>query len=208
MTWFGGCHQISGIDASIPNNLDFLGVVAVAYSIWPYVWFALMGLWLIVGRTTRGLLMVLLLAFVTLFNELVLKNIFVQRRPVLSCLESYGMPSGHSANAGVSFTIIFLELLFNYRSSDVVKRILYCFATVLAFLPVPWSRVYLNDHSFEQVTAGFITGFGFGVLMFLLLKYYLADYRLDLLCQWKPLKKINFKNDYPNKTAVLTNLLS
>jgi len=154
-------------------------VVSVMYSYVPFlvVFGALLRLG--VRRGTMELWMVALLALTFICNELILKNLIRQPRPEVSCVESCGMPSSHSAFALTAWTFFLVDLLWRmdlstrrsacpsalelWRASawDVLawdEVLFWGFFWSLLLLPVPASRVFLHDHSLEQVLAGALVG--------------------------------------------------
>lgn len=88
-----------------------------------------------------------------------LKYIINKPRPEnMLIVESAGkaFPSGHSALAGL-LTFLIIHIL--YRS--VKNKTLYIVSSVLvfiAFLSIPYSRLYLHVHDIYDVTAGYILG--------------------------------------------------
>lgn len=103
-----------------------------------------------------------------------------------SCAGNCGSPSGHSATSLGVVTWLLLEHAVLRSRGD--KRVFADFAplslpaqmrlylrqfcgiglSLVALLPVPWSRIRLQDHSLEQVAAGSIEGITLGLLFFLL----------------------------------------
>lgn len=73
------------------------------------------------------------------------KVIAVQKRPQGTCLTSCGMPSGHSAESFAFVVWFFLTLNESYYLT-------------LPLIFVPWSRWFLLDHSFAQITVGSCIG--------------------------------------------------
>ena len=102
----------------------------------------------------KGPLLVGAWLFMTLINELVLKNIFKRSRPFMvdgdwsekSHLFGYSFPSNHAYVAGF-FVTVWLTLHLPY-----LKLVL------IIFTLLPISRVVLNYHFVSDVTVGFIIG--------------------------------------------------
>ena len=96
-----------------------------------------------------------------------------------TCSKSYGSPSGHST-AGMTFGVVIFLDIFHGRSDPYysklsvgwVKYILsFLFFVAWAFT-MPFSRVVLGAHSFDQVTYGCTDGFVIG----LILHFYVRDH--------------------------------
>ncbi|KAF4677870.1 hypothetical protein FOL47_008935 [Perkinsus chesapeaki] len=117
--------------------------------------------------------------------QTIAKKIAEMERPRGSCHITCGMPSGHAL---MSMSIMMLLLLHyggrelltlasNLRSLDIHNIVLprearlalkYISFILLIFVPIPWSRVKLNDHSPWQVTIGCGLGILLGVVWFTL----------------------------------------
>lgn len=92
-------------------------------------------------------------------------------RPCGSAAGVYGLPSGHSmASIGLCAWLL-LEVWCGTRTTHWLKskQILTSVLLVLVFVPVPYSRVYLGDHTHLQVEVGSALGLVLGVAYFLLL---------------------------------------
>ena len=76
-----------------------------------------------------------------------LKYVVSEPRPAGTCLESCGMPSGHSS--------ISIGFLIWYLAIDYGGKWKYAF---LVLTLVPWSRWQLQDHSFAQCIFGSLLG--------------------------------------------------
>ena len=122
-----------------------------------------------------------------LFLTLVLKPYFKGPRPDEACIHSNGMPSGHSAAAGMNF--MFAILLF--RKGWMQNKNL-CVAFCFLMVNEAYSRIYLYYHTVEQV----ICGFSFGVICI-----YLLDYIMPLeQVKTRESIQVEFRNKY--KTAL------
>ncbi len=119
---------------------------------------------------------VLLLTGMTggLLFEFVIKFIIQRERPINSLIEisGYSFPSGHATMA----TIFFALLLYAFKDDikNKVLRIFFILGTVLVFLLVGLSRVYLNVHWFSDVLAGFALGLFWLTLLILVFKFIIA----------------------------------
>ncbi|TDH73885.1 uncharacterized protein CCR75_002950 [Bremia lactucae] len=93
-------------------------------------------------------------------------------RPCGSCVSSNGMPSGHATNAIGLFMWILLESLLGVGYQwKMVKKVAVCVGITLLLIPVPYSRIYLGDHTRLQVVIGCINGVLFGLFYFFVLRY-------------------------------------
>lgn len=105
-------------------------------------------------------------------------------RPCGSCVPSQGMPSGHATNAVGLCLWVLLETRFGVgRLASGRVQASVALAAMLLFLPVPYSRVYLGDHTELQVGVGSADGVGLGLVYFGILRFVVAK-RLDAASQW------------------------
>ena len=142
----------------------------------------------LIYRGSRELAVGLLPALIAGINELI-KMGFNQDRPYGTCLTSKGMPSSHSAVAVGLFLYLVLDAGYRLKPSrggifgsvttscdtcmkmikgwivlpfnSLTQREFFAYVIIWAILllPVPLSRVLLNDHSPSQAMAGTIVGF-------------------------------------------------
>ncbi|KOB63935.1 hypothetical protein PFHG_05297 [Plasmodium falciparum HB3] len=103
----------------------------------------------------------------TLISDLFLKRIFKKPRPINSALPTYGMPSSHSSFAIALLTFLLLHI--TEQKKDKWSIITYVIAT-LTLLPIPWSRVEVEDHTVLQVIVGSLVGIGFGFIFYFMKK--------------------------------------
>jgi membrane-associated phospholipid phosphatase len=101
--------------------------------------------------------------FGVLLNEKVLKRIVQEPRPAASACKGYGMPSGHSTNCFTWMVWTLVEILSHPSPSAWFTIFLLCL-TVFVLAPVPYARVYLQDHTREQVMVGMAVGTILGLL--------------------------------------------
>ncbi|KAJ0408471.1 hypothetical protein ATCC90586_008409 [Pythium insidiosum] len=174
---------------SLPTDgLSAADVVAVAYSMVPYlVLFSLLLNFVIRRKTWTRLLALLFIPIMSAINAV----LFVPSwgscaecsRPCGSCIGVRGMPSGHSTNS-IGFCLwVFLESLLGVgrlRGWSWRRVLLVNILSAALFVPVPFSRVYLGDHTPLQVGIGAADGAVLGVLYFALLRFVLAP-RLDAI---------------------------
>ncbi|ETN06238.1 hypothetical protein PPTG_14003 [Phytophthora nicotianae INRA-310] len=93
-------------------------------------------------------------------------------RPCGSCVSSNGMPSGHATNAiGLCLWLILETLLGFGKQWTAVAKLVLCAGFILLFVPVPYSRMYLGDHTELQVVIGSVDGVVFGLIYFFVLRY-------------------------------------
>lgn len=166
-----------------PEEAGVVEVVATFYSTIPFIIFAtILGL-CFMFRGTRELAALGLWCFESTVMT-VAKAIIQQPRPVGSCIISCGMPSGHSISALCYLTWLLLEAYNKnnkeYFAEERTKHFLAILLCVL-FLPVTWSRIFLHDHSLEQVTVGGIVGASVGGLWFLFMQTRFAFRLFELI---------------------------
>ena len=109
----------------------------------------------------------------TLF-EITIKFLTHREHPTNSLVEisGYSFPSGHATMA----TIFFLLLLYAFKDDikNKVLRRLFILGTILAFILIGLSRVYLNAHWFSDVLAGFALGIFWFTLAALVSRFIIA----------------------------------
>ncbi|SBT30534.1 phosphatase [Plasmodium ovale wallikeri] len=154
---------------TIRNTNDVLSVVATVYGYVPLI----LILMTIIGLLATFDKYLLYFSFIipTQFtvNDLILKNILKINRPINSALNSYGMPSGHSCIGLSLLTFILLHL-----TEEKIDKwsILTYISAVIILLPLPWSRVHIEDHTIYQVIFGSILGAFIGTIFFLIKKHF------------------------------------
>ncbi|GAB9476930.1 hypothetical protein Gpo141_00013989 [Globisporangium polare] len=159
------------------------------YSMVPYLAFVAITLELVVR--TRSWSRVFCFCFIPIVSILT-SSILVRAlghctecaRPCGSCIQSTGMPSGHTTNA-VGFCLwLLLETAIGFgRHWSLRKKAIVTFVNVLVFAPVPYSRYYLGDHTSLQIAVGSANGVVIGLAYFLILRYVIAK-RLDRASHW------------------------
>ncbi|GLE03287.1 hypothetical protein PINS_up012177 [Pythium insidiosum] len=107
-------------------------------------------------------------------------------RPCGACVASKGMPSGHATNSiGLCLWLLLESIIGFGRRWPMSRKLLFNVGNILLFVPVPYSRVYLGDHTSLQVTIGSANGLVFGVIYFLVVRFVLAK-RIDgALSRWR-----------------------
>eukprot|EP00928_Gymnodinium_smaydae_P074258 TRINITY_DN57324_c0_g1_i1.p1 TRINITY_DN57324_c0_g1~~TRINITY_DN57324_c0_g1_i1.p1 ORF type:complete len:222 (+),score=27.14 TRINITY_DN57324_c0_g1_i1:65-730(+) len=145
-----------------PSNPEPLDYIAAFYSGYVQTVLVFLGpiLLVILAAPRRGAsLFALALSVFTFLQSIAntgMKNILLMPRPSGSCLASCDMPSGH---AQVSIGIATFILLETYTRpiAWTYKRMIEALV-VIFMLPMPWSRVQLQDHSIPAVIAGSCLG--------------------------------------------------
>jgi membrane-associated phospholipid phosphatase len=133
----------------------------------------------IVGGYSGFLFFYICLAiFGVLLNEKVLKRLVQEPRPAASACKGYGMPSGHSTNCYAWMVWMVVEILSHPSASGWFTIFLICL-TIFVMGPVPYARVYLQDHTPKQVLVGMVVGSIIGLIA--------APIRLWLLAHATPL---------------------
>lgn len=168
---------ISILQVTIRRPFTVLSLMAIAWSLLPYVvpvftilsFVRYMAIAIARGQSITGgysgfLLFYLLLAISgVLLNEKVLKRIIQEPRPPGSASTSYGMPSGHATNCYAWLVWCLLELWTSRAHSEGLTWFLVLLA-VMVLGPVPYARVYLQDHTKKQVLVGCLVGSLIGVV--------------------------------------------
>jgi acid phosphatase family membrane protein YuiD len=168
---------ISVLQVTIRRPFTVASIMAILWSLFPYVvpLFVILSFMrnlvgAIIDNTSpfaghAGFLLffILLAIFGVLLNEHVLKKMFQEPRPAASASKSYGMPSGHSTNCYAWMTWSILEMLVTPGGSKAFITFLVIF-DLLVLGPVPYARVYLQDHTTKQVVVGSSIGAAIGIL--------------------------------------------
>eukprot|EP00922_Rhytidocystis_sp_ex-Travisia-forbesii_P038792 GHVS01057805.1.p1 GENE.GHVS01057805.1~~GHVS01057805.1.p1 ORF type:complete len:379 (-),score=94.34 GHVS01057805.1:700-1836(-) len=166
--------RFSVLSVSVPNHISFSLLLALFYSFMPYIVVNISLVLIILCSTTIAYSLIYMLCMcclVAFLSEGILKKILKHPRPVHSSVPSFGMPSGHSAISITALVWWLLELrevdggpwrLFA-EVGQWARIGLACFFVIL-FLPVPWGRYWLRDHSFSQCLVGGCLGVVCGVI--------------------------------------------
>jgi membrane-associated phospholipid phosphatase len=170
-----GSKLLVGLDISVAGAtngnstaVDVLAELMIGWSLVPYltILFLLAGALLL--RSTAALSPLGLFLIIVALNEGVVKRVLQSPRPVGSCMFglSYGMPSGHAASSIGLLTYLLLETNCDRPELSVAVKSAASLLLLLALAPVPFSRVYLQDHSPAQAVAGAIAGAALGAAWF------------------------------------------
>jgi len=161
-----------------PLDRDPLNIIALLYGYLPFIIPFTFFVYLIVTRKFIAFYGLVISAFVTVLNEVVLKPILKQPRPSHSANKKFnektekwemkpGMPSGHVLNASVTLVWCLLEVTlrgpgFGAADSPVITWELILLILV-SMAPVPWARIYNGDHSLNQCLVAGSMGLVFGI---------------------------------------------
>lgn len=179
-------------------------VVFIAYGMVPSLVPVLLALeLLLVKRSWLRVFAFLFIPIIAAINTAVLVKAFGEcaecARPCGTCLGSKGFPSGHSANSVGMFLWLLLETLLgvgaNWPRHQQARLTL---ASFFVFAPVPYSRVYLGDHTLLQIAIGGLNGAVFAVLFFVTARS-LVGPKLDAASHWLahlPFFPIIVENDF------------
>ncbi|GAW78981.1 PAP2-like protein [Plasmodium gonderi] len=157
---------------TIRNTNDIMSVIATVYGYVPYLLCFLIFIGLILTFNKYLLCLSIIIPTQLGLNDLVLKQVLKMSRPINSALNSYGMPSGHSSFSFTILTFIFLHLLESKRDKwNIITFIL----ALIALLPIPWSRVHIEDHTFYQAIFGCLLGLFLGSVSYLIKRHYYKE---------------------------------
>ncbi|KAG7394485.1 hypothetical protein PHYBOEH_005146 [Phytophthora boehmeriae] len=159
------------------ESVGFWDVVFSFYGMVPYLVPMAIALELILHRRSwTRLFAFLFIPIVAIINAVILVKSLGEcsecERPCGCCVSSNGMPSGHATNAiGLCLWLILETLLGVGRQWQLVTKAVACVGFILLFVPVPYSRMYLGDHTALQVGIGSANGVVFGLVYFFVLRY-------------------------------------
>ncbi|KAG7392769.1 hypothetical protein PHYPSEUDO_014256 [Phytophthora pseudosyringae] len=159
------------------HSVGFWDVVFSFYGMVPYlVPIALALEFIFHRRSWTRLFAFLFIPIVAVINAVILVKSLGEcsecERPCGSCVSSNGMPSGHATNAiGLCLWLVLETLLGVGKQWEAVTKVATCAGLVLLFVPVPYSRMYLGDHTGLQVGIGSADGVVLGLVYFLVLRY-------------------------------------
>lgn len=167
---------------SMPTeDVTFWDVVTTIYSMVPYLAVIIVLLEAVLrSRAYSRVFFVVLMILQTLITSGIMVPLIGHdcdgcARPEGTCLKSMnGMPSGHATNSIGLFSWITLETLVGVGRGHrwpLVKRGVVLLVAVFVFVPVPYSRYYLGDHTEWQLVVGSLDGVALASLYFLLLRW-------------------------------------
>ncbi|KAL8434435.1 hypothetical protein ACSSS7_003166 [Eimeria intestinalis] len=160
----GACSAFSFLSVTVRKPLTPPKVAAVGYSFMPFLLFACT---LLVALCTLAPLPLFVLGVqlcLTLLSELLFKKVVPQPRPPLSLVSSPGMPSSHCLVSFALLAWLLLEALVS--TASLPARLLLACLSLAVFLPMPWARYFLEDHSEMQCFVGCLGGLLCGVFVF------------------------------------------
>lgn len=147
------------------NSKDIHEILMVIFSLSPY---PISFLLLTAGtyfRTTRSIL-ILMMIFIQNFLVEILKNNLKDPRPNYKCNLHYGNPSNHATFFTSLITWFIMEyIMLKRKYLFQYKTVLFCLFTMFPF--VIYSRLYLKYHSIEQIITGIMLGVFVGVSWFI-----------------------------------------
>jgi hypothetical protein len=134
----------------IPTADTLYELAMVGLSISPYFTSFLLLISVCLFRTTRGVLIMMMIFMQNMIIEF-LKGNLRDPRPNYECNKQFGNPSNHacfytSLTVWMALELIFLERKYRF-SSTLLKSLLFIISPLILY-----SRIYLNYHSVEQVT--------------------------------------------------------
>ncbi len=105
-------------------------------------------------------------------SEVIIKDLIQRVRPTNPLIEAtgYSFPSGHATISVIFF--VFLIYCFKDDIKNKLLRIIFISASILLFLLIGLSRIYLKVHWFSDVLAGFSLG-AFWLSFFILLSKFI-----------------------------------
>eukprot|EP00922_Rhytidocystis_sp_ex-Travisia-forbesii_P043808 GHVS01065332.1.p1 GENE.GHVS01065332.1~~GHVS01065332.1.p1 ORF type:complete len:490 (-),score=112.34 GHVS01065332.1:749-2218(-) len=170
--------RFSVLSVSVPNRLTPSLCVALLYSFMPYIItnVSVVLMLLCSSALAYSLIYMLCMWFVVAFlSEAILKNLLRHPRPLPSSVPSFGMPSAHSSTSMAALSWWLLELRGTdggpwmlFAEMDQSARVGVACLLVVLFLPVPWGRYWLRDHSFSQCLVGGCLGGICGILGYII----------------------------------------
>lgn len=143
-----------------PLNLSLLSVILAILFLVKKKWYYFV---LLTTGMAGGLL------FMTIIKLLMHRD-----RPLNHLIETsgYSFPSGHATMAIIFFIIILFALKDDIKNKLI--RIVFILSSIVAFLLIGFSRVYLNVHWLSDVVAGFALGLFWVTLLVLIFKFIIA----------------------------------
>lgn len=161
---------------SVPTgNLTFADIMNSFYGTVPYFVPLVLVIELIRRRTWTRVFAFLFIPIVAMINMILVKGLghcSKCARPCGSCVASNGMPSGHASNAiGFCLWVVLETLIGVGRQWSIRRKAILVVVDLALFLPVPYSRVYLGDHTPLQVVIGSSTGTLFALIYFIVLRF-------------------------------------
>ena len=149
-----------------PSLIDIIDIIMVLLSCTPYPTVFLLLCLCFYFRTTRSVL-IFLMVLGENFMVVSLKNIIREPRPNFLCNEEYGYPSNHAAfYTCILFWFIMDEIITPDHYQFKYKSYLIPFIFIYPF--ILYSRVYLKYHDSNQIAGGFCLGLIIGICWYLI----------------------------------------
>ncbi|KAI4841281.1 phosphatidic acid phosphatase 2 [Plasmodium brasilianum] len=140
---------------TIRNTNDVVSIISTVYGYVPYIFMAIGFLGLLFTFNKFLIYITFLITTDFVLNDLILKKLIKMNRPINSAVPSYGMPSTHSLMSISILTFLLLHLCEGKKDKwSIMTYIL----AIIALLPIPWSRVNNEDHTFYQALIGSLLG--------------------------------------------------
>jgi len=166
---YGSHFKLYASDFTWPHSAGLVDYLAMFYSSVPFLLLIVIWILLIYYRGQRELATFVYFPLMAGIVCQTVKHLVMQIRPDGSCLTSCGMPSGHS-NVAIGVATLLLCELFSRDANPGIGKALPATFVILMLFPVPWSRVWLNDHSVPQVLVGSLLGMASGVIYHVFLR--------------------------------------
>eukprot|EP00440_Ansanella_granifera_P053328 gb/GFBE01057808.1/.p1 GENE.gb/GFBE01057808.1/~~gb/GFBE01057808.1/.p1 ORF type:complete len:273 (+),score=52.24 gb/GFBE01057808.1/:1-819(+) len=177
-----------------PVDPNPLNIIALIYGYLPFLVPVLFFIDVVVERRFLPFYGLVVSAIVTVLNEVILKPIVKDPRPDGSANRQQnketgkwemkpGMPSGHVLNASTTMVWCLLEVSLRGPGFDDHPFLTYrlLFIILLLMAPVPWARIYNQDHSVAQCVVAGMIGIGAGVAAYFIRAQY---FPLDAGKEW------------------------
>lgn len=185
------------------NPKDIISIISAYFSLLPILVLTFYLSWLIITREIESCI----IAGGQLANEFlnkILKRLIKQPRPYQSLLgPGYGMPSAHSQFVGFMASYITLRILFKWKTSNKIIKIIHILIINLISIITCYSRIYLKYHNWNQVIVGISVGLMNGTLYFLTIDIIRNLGIIDWLLTFKIMKLMYIKDTCNNNPITL-----
>ena len=192
------CHPIIKTLSSCPTRIinftnpssdDFHEILMIILSSSPYAASFIILLCGTYYRTTRSVL-ILLMVLIQNFMVEFLKNNLRDPRPNYKCNHQFGNPSNYTCFYTCIIIWFILETFFTEKKHQFQYK-KYLFPLYIVYPFIIYSRYYLHYHTIEQIITGIILGVFVGIVWyFLSIKF--------ILKSENPLKRILYKMEIKN----------
>jgi len=194
-TWLGLPFEVS-----IRHTISWRNALAVYFGLWPMTFVFICVFFTLITRRLSWTVLKGLGIWIV-FAEQVLARIIGQRRPPGSCAPQdsrQGMPSGHASHDTGFPLYIWFELLTNEKFTHYQwwKKFILILISGIMWIPGIPSRVYLHDHTINQVIVGSFVGAILSFLYMLFIKFWFRPKGVSKLMNSKFAKKFRVTNDY------------